>query len=447
MRARPPPSSGLADSLRELINDDPTLSVSVQELIDRNPLVLHFRPAIEHCFHLKREQEFSAIFPIAAFLWAALFAMILGSSRLFFDYVWTPGRFPIWQAAFAFTGAMVAVFNLCAWLPRTHRLIHRHAIAPVSVMTLYLLMLGNFAYPDHAFNIHASYNIIIAMILISFSMRLFWQTGTLVLLTAGGLAEMTLLVTHWEADWLQLMHAYVMIGMVLSVIGFFVERRERIGFLHEVLVAVKSGELERLNGHLSTMASKDALCGLANRRAFDELLAREWERGRREEQPLSVIFMDVDYFKRYNDTYGHAAGDECLRQVGRAIRQALLRPGDIAARYGGEEFVILLPNTDLQGAMEVGDRLLSSVDALAIPHHASEAAYHVTVSIGLACLVPSAHASTARLLEEADKALYEAKSRGRHRMACLQPLPAAAFTPDDILLRDLVSLGGRGHKS
>ncbi|HEX5359705.1 MAG TPA: diguanylate cyclase [Fluviicoccus sp.] len=432
------PTAVMEQALGKLIRETPALPLSVQGTLRDNPLLISFSPGLEACFRLKRVNEFSTIFRVSAGFWAVLFAVLLGFSHLFFPELLASGRYPLWENICWLTAGVIAVSNICAYLPMLHNAIYHYVVAPVSAVMLYLLLVGSFAYPDRTFNIHSSYNIIIAMVLVSYSMRLRWQVSGSVLLAAGTLAGLTAMALGWKTSWLQAGHAYLLTGIVLSVIAFFVERRERLGFLQEVLVAIKSEELAQLNDHLSAMASKDALSGLSNRRAFDEFLNREWERGRREEQPLAILFMDVDFFKRYNDTYGHAAGDECLKQVARAMNQALLRPGDIVARYGGEEFVVLLPSTDMQGAMEVGDRLLAAVDALAIPHHSSDAAFHVTISIGIACMVPTERNGARNLLEEADRALYEAKSRGRHRMACLQPMATPTYNVDDIILMDIV---------
>ena len=432
------PAVALEEALGKLIRDTPSLPLAVHGLIRDNPLFIHFSPGLESCFRMKRLFEFSAIFKVAAILWALLFVVLIGGTQTIYPALLLDHRFPLWQGTVWLIGAVIFAANLTAYLPGSHRFIYGNVVAPVSSLILFLLLASGLAYPDDTSNMHASYNVIMTMILVCYSMRLRWQVSCGILLGSGLAALVAALTAGWQTPWLQAGHAYLLIGIVLCVIAFFVERRERLGFLQEVLVAIKTEELAQLNDHLSAMASKDGLSGLANRRAFDEFLAREWERGRREEQPLSILFMDVDFFKRYNDTYGHAAGDECLKLVARAMRQALLRPGDIVARYGGEEFVVLLPNTDVQGSMEVGDRLLAAVDALAIPHHTSDAAFHVTISIGLACMVPTERNGAKLLLEEADRALYEAKSRGRHRMACLQPMVSPTYNVDDIILMDIV---------
>ncbi len=161
----------------------------------------------------------------------------------------------------------------------------------------------------------------------------------------------------------------------------------------------------------------DGLTGVRNRRYFDERLASEWARAVRNTTALSIVLLDVDFFKRFNDHYGHQAGDDCLRRVAGALRQALKRPADVLARYGGEEFVCLLPETPLDGAMAVARQLGDAVAALAVAHADSAAAPVVTASLGVCSKPPQASGSAAALLRAADAQLYQAKSQGRWR-AC-----------------------------
>jgi diguanylate cyclase (GGDEF)-like protein len=173
-------------------------------------------------------------------------------------------------------------------------------------------------------------------------------------------------------------------------------------------------ELKRSRDALERMARVDGLTGVANRRTFDDMLLREWRRQARTGQPLSVIMIDVDHFKQYNDTYGHGAGDRCLKKVTQAAEDALQRPADIIARYGGEEFVALLPDTTLEGALSVAEGIRTAVVALDIEHTESKAAAHVTVSLGVACMVPETDKEPSVLMEAADGELYAAKSSGRN---------------------------------
>jgi diguanylate cyclase (GGDEF)-like protein len=174
-------------------------------------------------------------------------------------------------------------------------------------------------------------------------------------------------------------------------------------------------DLKRSRDALERMARLDGLTGLANRRTFDDMLAREWRRLARVGNPLAVIMMDVDHFKLFNDSYGHGGGDDCLKQVAKAAAATLQRPADVVARYGGEEFVALLPDTTLDGALMVAEAIRAAVVALGIAHSASKTAAHVTLSLGAACIVPQPDGKPEDLLEAADMELYAAKSGGRNQ--------------------------------
>lgn len=175
-------------------------------------------------------------------------------------------------------------------------------------------------------------------------------------------------------------------------------------------------ELKRQRELLEDLCSIDGLTCIPNRRRFDETLEQEWSRSIRSDHPISLIMMDIDCFKAYNDNYGHVAGDECLRLLAQTLHCSMRRGGDLAARYGGEEFVVLLPETDLDGAVAVAGILKSEVESLNIKHAHSEVADKVTVSIGVATIVPSLDSSQETLLKAADNALYEAKENGRNQI-------------------------------
>lgn len=172
-------------------------------------------------------------------------------------------------------------------------------------------------------------------------------------------------------------------------------------------------ELQQANLELRRIANIDSLTQIANRRCFDETLEQEWQRLKREQQPLSLILCDIDYFKHYNDRYGHLAGDTCLQQVAQAISRCINRPADMVARYGGEEFAILLPATDQEGAVTIVKDIQTALAALQVPHAASHVADHVTLSLGIACFTPI-NCSCQQLIAAADVALYQAKAAGRN---------------------------------
>lgn len=173
--------------------------------------------------------------------------------------------------------------------------------------------------------------------------------------------------------------------------------------------------LEASNQYLAQQSTMDELTGLANRRRFDEALVTEWQRAARSLTPLSLLMVDIDHFKQFNDNYGHLAGDECLRQVAGVLDQCVRRAGELVARFGGEEFVVLLPGADMEHACETAQKCMELMQKLAVPHAASETSTQVTFSIGVACLMPDATLEPSSMVNAADTAMYRAKNGGRAR--------------------------------
>jgi diguanylate cyclase (GGDEF)-like protein len=217
--------------------------------------------------------------------------------------------------------------------------------------------------------------------------------------------------------------------------------------------------VKHLADELRRVATIDGLTGVANRRRFDELLDREWRRGRRAGDPLALLMIDVDHFKLFNDRYGHPAGDVCLRSIAQAVMSTSLRPADLVARYGGEEFAVLLPQTPRGGAEHVAHSILDSVAALDIAHEESSTSRHVTVSVGVTCYdqesecwLPRstasrvsddvrARCSSFELLQAADKALYSAKHSGRAQARLLD----LADVDNPQLTRDIAPPSGKSR--
>ncbi|MBF0136198.1 MAG: diguanylate cyclase [Magnetococcus sp. DMHC-1] len=185
----------------------------------------------------------------------------------------------------------------------------------------------------------------------------------------------------------------------------------------------KNNQLLELNTILQNMAMLDGLTGIPNRRHFDQQLEQEWHRALRDQTPVSLILMDIDFFKPFNDHYGHAAGDACLRQVAQALAHTMTRTIDLVARYGGEEFVCILPGTDLDGLAVVGNKLRENIRALGLAHHHSKVANHVTISLGGISMIPSHDLSPTSLVKAADARLYQAKNEGRDRLVCARESP------------------------
>jgi diguanylate cyclase (GGDEF)-like protein len=180
--------------------------------------------------------------------------------------------------------------------------------------------------------------------------------------------------------------------------------------------------LEVANAQLNRLATLDGLTQLANRRRFDEYLAQQWRIMQREQHYLALLLCDVDFFKAYNDTYGHQAGDRTLQLIAEALNSEVKRPADLVARYGGEELAVILPNTHSEGAFILAQQIREKVKSLQINHNTSTVSDHVTLSIGVACQIPQLDETPDVLIRIADQALYKAKAYGRDRVAILQDI-------------------------
>ncbi len=211
--------------------------------------------------------------------------------------------------------------------------------------------------------------------------------------------------------------SYVWVRDVVHVIREQGETVALVGFIFDISERKKMEDvLLKLNKQLESLSYHDPLTNVANRRMYDKTIEMEWARAQRHNTPISLIVMDIDNFKQYNDHYGHVVGDECLQSVADSLDGVASRPSDLLARYGGEEFVLLLPDTDREAAVELAERCRMAVQNRQIAHAKSGVADVITISSGVATMVPSGNTSPATLFEAADKMLYQSKSNGRNRV-------------------------------
>ena len=237
-----------------------------------------------------------------------------------------------------------------------------------------------------------------------------WLTFLIYVLTVTNITPMTLPV---------MINSSVVLfsAIIISLIANYqMENDLRWNYLRNLLTEIETIRLEKAKADLELLSSSDVLTGLANRRHFDAFLDTEWRTSIRYRTQLSLLFLDVDDFKAYNDHYGHQAGDVCLQKIASVIRESIHRSHDMCARYGGEEFIVLLPNTSQESALQVAEKIRKCVELEDIPHTYSRVSPHVTISVGVVSMIPHAGLSQNFLIEMADKALYKAKKMGRNQI-------------------------------
>ena len=305
---------------------------------------------------------------------------------------------------------------------------------------LYLLMESRSPLADHAF-----YSLLLIVLFSNLIQRVrFWYA---VVSSILAMALATAAVPHIDA-----MPASTALGAMMSLVtatllsliaNYNLEHEQRRNYLVALRDALHREQLVELNKELSVISTMDAVTGLANRHRLERYLQALWQTGLASGRPVAVLMLDIDHFKRFNDHYGHQAGDQCLKKVADVISAQLRAKEDLAVRYGGEEFIVVLPDASLIDGVRIGERIRRALEALRLPHHASPEPHIVTLSIGVSCGQPSASLPPHELIEAADVALYNAKNRGRNRVWPPMLACDATLVPAMDAGSDFASQGGR----
>lgn len=320
----------------------------------------------------------------------------------------------LWPASYAF----FMVLMVTAWLLSVAGLLARRYQFYISILVALavgfalihpLLMRDSEIY----YLLHEGTIFVMMIVFLGMNLRLPWALAGAV--TGAVLAVIVLLLLGIKADWSMTGSTFIggtFLGMVLR---YRDEHHLRRAHLHARLLALDNERIQAMANQLERLSFLDGLTGLANRRYFDNSLDKAWRSCQRENAPLTVIMLDVDFFKPYNDFYGHQQGDQALRQLAQIIAEQAVRPQDLVARYGGEEFVVLLPWVDEAAAGQLAERILQAVRERQLPHKKSSCADYLTISAGVATCMPTLQTHSASLVAAADAALYQAKREGRDR--------------------------------
>ncbi|MBZ2190202.1 GGDEF domain-containing protein [Alcanivorax sp. JB21] len=383
----------------------------IERLLDGRGWRLRFPPPLEAGFRSHHDDDALRVFRSSLVYLALLYFVMAVTALTVLDWE-KVGAWP-----FMFSG--FAVLIIAAWRISYTPLIrqrYQQVVCGLAALVMLIAAINPMLEQDPEFRtlIHIGGVFAVVVVYLGLSLRLPYA-----MLAGWGGGLPPLYIAHtWGVplDWVLIVPTYFGASVLCMVLGFRDERQRRRMFLQGELLREDRRRIAMLAEELSRQALVDGLTGLANRRQFDQALSREWARALREEQPLALIFADIDYFKLYNDHFGHQEGDDCMRVLAGVFRQQARRATDLAARYGGEEFVLLLPGTGRGAAIQRAEELAEAVRACQLPHPRSQCAPVVTVSVGVVSAIPGSNGSEDDLVGRADQALYQAKAAGRNRV-------------------------------
>ncbi|EFF82623.1 diguanylate cyclase (GGDEF) domain protein [Acinetobacter haemolyticus ATCC 19194] len=319
-----------------------------------------------------------------------------------------------WIAYYGWVGIIILLAWLLSFVPIMNRWFdHYVCIGSMGAVAITFTLINVLAQSQHNILFHAAMMYAVVIIYGFVGMRFYtamfagWMGGLI------GIAASTWL--SGSIDWTFLHRTYTFSSFLGMALAYATDRQHRENYLQNCMIELNRLELMRQAQQLSILSQQDALTGLANRRYLDEVLENEWKRAMRHEMPITIMMIDIDFFKLYNDTLGHIQGDQCLRRIAILLGSITSRSGDLAARYGGEEFLLLFSMTDQDQALIQVKRLMELVSNIGINHPKSQISKHVTISVDVATMVPSLGDSLSEFISRADHALYIAKSNGRNQ--------------------------------
>ena len=384
----------------------------IERELRKGPRYLRFSPIIEKAF---------LNYYLTKYIWQIRLAVLLGvimyaAFGLLDFYVFPEKKEVMWTIRYAIVCPLGIAFFLLTYKIREEWLIHALHTLLVIIAGLGIIVMIAVAPPEKAFLYYAGLMLVVFYAYTLSALRFYYALfASLMVTVLYPIVDHMLVGTSLDrliTNMFFLTSANLM-GMPVSYLW---EHHIRRDFLLAMLLALEKKKTDQLNRKLRDISYIDGLTGVANRLKFEEYFRREWDRAKRTKRPISLLMIDIDFFKNYNDLLGHLEGDACLRRIAQALSRHLRAGMDLVARYGGEEFVVVLPETDLSQAKKVADRIREDVLRLNIPHPASKASDRVTVSIGVASMVPRNSLKKEVLINMADKALYAAKKGGRNRV-------------------------------
>mgnify|MGYP000676822966 FL=1 len=319
-----------------------------------------------------------------------------------------------WAAYYGWVGIIILLAWLLAFVPSMNKWFdHYVCLGSMGAVAITFTLINVLEQGQHNVLFHAAMMYAVVIIYGFVGMRFY---TAMFAGWSGGLIGIAISVwLNGSIDWTYLNRTYTFSSFLGMALAYAIDRQHRENYLQDCMIELNRLELMRQAQQLSILSQQDALTGLANRRYLDEVLENEWKRSIRHEVPITIMMIDIDFFKLYNDTLGHIQGDQCLRRIAILLGSISSRSGDLAARYGGEEFLLLFSMTDKDQALIQVQRLMQLMQNIGIAHPRSNVSKYVTISVGVATTTPHLNDSLSEFISQADHALYVAKNNGRNQ--------------------------------
>ena len=390
----------------------------IESILYKRENNLSFPEEYEKGFCQHYAKKFANHIRLAMFIGIGMFL-----SSYFFDFINVPDETVSWLIRFGIVGPVLLIVAFLSYSRFYHQI--QQELILLSAIGLSLGVLGiTYHMPEPMRTMYINGIILVMIYALCFSRMRFWNAIKFTAVNFIAINFLLMLETDTTIS-LALAHNYIfLVGCTLLLVNnYFLEYAERQEYLQDLIIKTENKQLEIINDRLHQLANQDGLTGLANFRHFDSMLAAEWTRGLRYSYPISLIIVDIDYFKALNDTYGHQYGDDSIMAVANSLKPMARRPGDLSARFGGDEFVIMLVDTDNVNSMRIAEEIRTNVASLQLCNENSKAASFVTITCGVATIVPDQNTDPNTLFKQADDALYLAKQRGRNSVASYSEIP------------------------
>ncbi|WP_353140719.1 GGDEF domain-containing protein [Acinetobacter pragensis] len=383
---------------------------AIQTLIHKGLNYVYFSKSLEPAYKQEYQNEAAMEYRFRAPIVLLLYAFL---SFGIYQTIPTQEKVYEWIVAYGWVGVVIISTWLLSFFKKLNQYFDVYTCIGSTLSTaISFLIVTVFANANDVLS-HAA--LMYAVIIIYSFVGMRFYPAMIAVWSGGLIATAITLFMGYQIDWAILNRTYTFSSILGMALCYAIDRQHRENYLQNCIIELNKQEMDQQAEQLAVLSQIDSLTGLANRRHLSAVLEQQWQTAVRYQLPLSILMVDLDYFKDYNDHLGHLAGDQCLQEIAIELKNTAARSSDLAARYGGEEFLLMFPVQDERQIEAIAAKLLERIAALAIPHPASPISPYVTVSIGAATISPHERDHLSDFIQRADQALYLAKSNGRNQ--------------------------------